>query len=138
MDDVNRIMPSALGFLIADTIIDDIVTRKKSIIGLFNSICSNHFPFRHGEMNIFVSLTDGHGEYNTTLLCARAYDERQIFSSSGKVEFMTPNTVVEINFAIRNIEFPSPGKYTFQFYCDDYLLVMRPFEIVDVKNKPQK
>ena len=123
---MNKIVPT-------DTIIDDVVTRKKSIIGLFNSICSNKFPFRHNEMNVFVSLTDGHGEYQTSLVCARASDEQPIFKSTGVVDLKTPNTVVEINFALRNVEFPTKGKYTFQFYCEDKLLVMRPFDVLNVK-----
>lgn len=134
---VQRIMPTPLAFLIADTVIDDVTTRKKSIIGLFNSICSNRFPFRHAEMNIFVSLTDGHGEYLTSLKCSRAYDEKEVFKSSGKINFRTPNTVVEINFTLRNIEFPTFGKYTFQFYCNDNLIVMRPFEVVNIENEKE-
>ena len=130
-----KTLPSPLAFLIADTIIDDITTRKKSIIGLFNSICSNRFPFRHAELNVFVSLTDGHGEYQTGLVCSRAFDEFEVFKSSGKVSFRSPNTVVEMNFTIRNIEFPTPGKYTFQFYCDNQLLLIRPFEVVDIENE---
>ncbi len=130
---MNNIMPTALAFLIADLIIDDIVTRKKSIIGLFNSICSNKFPFRHREMNVFVSLTDGHGKYDTSLVCTRASDEKTIFKSSGIVDLQSPNTVVEINFALRNMEFPTHGKYIFQFYCGDKLLVMRPFDVLNVE-----
>lgn len=134
-DPMTRPLPTSLAFLIADTIIDDVVTRKKSIIGLFNSICSNRFPFRHAELNVFVSLTDGHGEYVTDLVCSRAFDESEVFKSTGKVHFRSPNTVVEINFSLRNIEFPNPGKYTFQFYCNKQLLVIRPFEVVDVSNE---
>ncbi len=133
--ETKRVMPTALSFLIADTIIDDMITRKKSIIGLFNSICSNRFPFRHSEMNVFVSLTEGYGEYQTNLICARSFDEKQILKTSGKVNFRNPNMVVEMNFALRNVEFPSAGKYTFQFYCDGNLLILRPFEVVDMEKE---
>lgn len=134
---MTRIYPTPLAFLIADSIIDDINTRKKSIIGLFNSICSNRFPFRHPEMNIFVSLTDGHGSYQTSLVCSRSFDEKEILRTRGEVTFRTPNTVVEMNFSLRNIEFPSPGKYTFHFSCDGELLVMRPFEVVEIDKEEQ-
>jgi hypothetical protein len=133
METSSKTPPTLLAFLIADSIIDDITTRKKSIIGLFNSICSPRFPFRHSEMNLFVSLTDGHGEYNCTLICTRSEDEKEVFKTGGKVKFQTPNSVVEINFSLRNVEFPTAGKYTFQFFCDDYLLVIRPFEVVKME-----
>jgi hypothetical protein len=84
-------------------------------------------------MNVFVSLTDGHGLYESSLVCARSFDEKRIFESSGEVKFRSPNAVVEIHFALRNIAFPEPGKYTFQFYCNGSLLVMRPLEILKVK-----
>jgi len=127
-----EVFPTTLAFLIADTVIDDTNTRKKSIIGLFNSICSPRFPFRHPEMNLFISLTDGHGEYQSSLICSRSLDEKEIFKTQGNVSFGSPNAVVDIHFTLRHIEFESPGKYTFQFYCKDKLLIMRPFEVLQV------
>ena len=127
-----EVYPTPLAFLIADTVIEDVQTRKKSIIGLFNSICSPHFPFRHPEMNLFIGLTDGHGEYASSLICSRGTDEVEVFRTSGTVEFQSPNAVVEIHFTLRNIEFVQPGKYSFQFFCNDKLLILRPFEVLQV------
>lgn len=135
---VQRVLPTALAFLVSDYIIDDVNTRKKSIIGLFNNICSSRFPFRHPEMNVFISLTDGHGKYQSSLICTRSEDEQEVFKTKGEVVFNNPNTVVEINFNLRNVEFPSPGKYTFQFFCDHGLLIMRPFEVVQLKQDEKK
>ncbi len=136
MKKTDKTYPTPLAFLIADSVIDDRETRKKSIIGIFNSICSSRFPFRHAELSLFVSLTEGYGEYNSFLVCSRADDEKEIFRTNGKVNFHTPNSVVEMSFVLRNIEFPTPGKYTFQFFCEDYLLILRPFEVVPMGKTP--
>jgi hypothetical protein len=132
----NKTYPTPLAFLIADSVIDDIGTRKKSIIGIFNSICSSRFPFRHGELSLFVSLTEGYGEYDSYLVCSRASDEKEILKTHGKLKFSTPNSVVEMSFVLRNIEFPTPGKYTFQFFCEEHLLILRPFEVVSMEKNP--
>ncbi len=135
MSSTAKTFPTPLAFLIADSVIDDIGTRKKSIIGIFNSICSSRFPFRHAELSLFVSLTEGYGEYNSRLVCSRASDEKEIFKTTGKVSFRNPNSVVEMSFTLRNIEFPTPGKYTFQFFCEDHLLILRPFEVVPLESE---
>jgi hypothetical protein len=41
----DSILPRPLALVIADTVIEDTRTRKKSIIGIFNLICSTAFLF---------------------------------------------------------------------------------------------
>lgn len=129
--------PILLAFLVADTIIEDVNTKKKSLIGLFNSICATKFPFSHPEMNIFLSLTEGYGDYTVNLACARSVDEKILFKTEETIHFKSPTSVLEINFTLRNVSFPEPGKYSFQFFCNHDILAIRPFDVVSAKHRPK-
>ena len=54
--------PIGLAIVVCDQIIEDKLTGKKSLIGIFNQIGTNNFPCRHPQMCVFVSLTEGRGQ----------------------------------------------------------------------------
>ena len=59
--------PIGLAIVICDQIIEDKLTHKKSLIGIFNQIATPTFPCRHPRMAVFVSLTEGRGAYDVRL-----------------------------------------------------------------------
>ena len=62
--------PSGLAIVVCDQIIEDKATNKKSLIGIFNNIASQTFPCRHPQLSVFVSLTEGHGNYDARMRIA--------------------------------------------------------------------
>ena len=82
--------PLALSFIICDTVLEDKVTNKKSIIGIFNCINSKVFPIKHPSLNVFVSLTGGHGEYQGSLICIKDDENKKILQIEGPLKFNTP------------------------------------------------
>src|SRR5436305_596684 len=55
--------PVPMAIVICDQIIEDRLTGKKTLVGLFNSIAARSFPCTHATMSVFVSLTEGRGKY---------------------------------------------------------------------------
>lgn len=128
--------PAALAFIICDTVIEDKITNKKSLVGLFNSIEAKSFPCTHPVIHVFVSLTGGHGEYQSALACVKDDNERiKVLGLSGPIRFNNPLEVVELNFEIRGVSFPEAGIYRFQFLCNDIPIVSRKFQVVE-RGKP--
>ena len=126
----NRPLLTALGLFICDTVIEDKITNKNSLIGLFNSIHSNEFPFIHPVINVYVSLTGGHGKYQCSLSCVKADTDKPIWSSGGQISMADPLAVFEINFELRNVSFPAAGIYNFQFLCDNEPIISRKFQVL--------
>ena len=56
--------PSVQAFLVCDQVIEDSVTKKNSLIGLFTSLQAVSFPFRHSQMGLYFCLTDAAGTYH--------------------------------------------------------------------------
>ena len=129
--------PRALAFIICDTVIDDKATNKKSLIGLFNNIYANNFPCSHPVINIFLSLTKGHGDYECSLLCVKDDESQKIVQLSGPLKFNNPLSVVEAKFEIRGMVLPEPGIYRFDFLCGGVPVVSRKFKVVKLERKDQ-
>jgi len=55
--------PMGLALVVCDTIIEDKLTGKKTLVGLFDRLQTSRLPCVHPAMTVFVSLTGGRGEY---------------------------------------------------------------------------
>ena len=58
------VKPSVQAFLVCDHVIEDSVTKKKSLIGLFTHLQAVSFPFQHSQMGLYFCLTDAEGTYH--------------------------------------------------------------------------
>jgi hypothetical protein len=119
--------PKYLSMLLCDYVIVDSETANKSLIGIFNTINAAKFPVRHDRMHVFVTLTNGHGDYAASLK-VKSSSGKEILSLDGKVQMKDPLAVAELNFAIRGMLVPEPGRYFVEFRCDGELLVDRHFD----------
>ena len=128
--------PKALAFIICDTVIDDKATNKKSLIGLFSDIYANNFPCSHHVINVFLSLTEGHGDYECSLICVKDDEsQKEIVQLSGPLKFNNPLSVVEAKFEIRGLVLPEPGMYRFDFLCGEVPVVSRKFKVIKLERK---
>lgn len=128
--------PSGIAIVICDQVIEDKLTSKKSLIGIFNNIHAATFPCRHPQLSIFASLTEGRGSYAARLRIANQETDESVADMNGQIEFPDVNTVVELVFNLVGVVFPVPGLYAIEFYCDDALVLERRFHVSH--NQPPK
>jgi hypothetical protein len=129
----NQPTPIGLAIVICDLIIEDKLTSKKSLIGIFNQIGTQNFPCRHPQICVFVSLTDGRGECAARLRIIHDENDHIVAEVNGNLQFPDVNAVVELNFTLVGLVFPEPGTYSIEFYCDDALVLERRFKVTQVK-----
>jgi hypothetical protein len=125
----NACLPHVLAMVICDMVIDDRISGKKSLIGLFDAIATNVLPCSVNELHVFLALTDGYGTLKTRLRCARASSDEELFTTEQEVTFPDPLTVVEMNLGFCGCEFPEAGEYRFQLYAGQNLLCERKFHV---------
>ena len=128
--------PIGLAIVICDQIIEDKLTGKKSLIGIFNQIGTQNFPCRHPQISVFVSLTDGHGQCAARLRIVHDESDHVVAEVNGGIQFPDVHVVVELNFNLVGLVFPQPGMYSIEFYCDDALVLERRFTVTQVKPPP--
>ena len=128
--------PLGLAIIVCDQIIEDKLTHKKSLIGIFNQIASTNFPCRHPRVCIFVSLTEGRGGYTARLRLSHDATGTVVADMHGQIQFPDINAVVEFSFDLVGLQFPQPGLYSIEFYCDEMLVLERRFHVIQMK-QPQ-
>lgn len=121
--------PVGLAIIVCDQIIEDKATSKKSLIGIFNNIASPNFPCRHPQLSVFVSLTDGRGHYQAKIRIINQETEQPVTEVTGQIQLPDRNLVAELVFNFIGLEFPAPGLYAIEFYCDDALILERRFHV---------
>lgn len=132
----NKPAPTGLAIIVCDQIIEDKLTNKKSLIGIFNQIASSNFPCRHPRLCVFVSMTEGRGGYTARLSLTHDASATVVANMHGQIQFPDIHAVVELNFDLVGLQFPQPGLYSIEFYCDDTLILERRFHVIQMKQAP--
>lgn len=121
-----------LSMTICDMVIQDIKTKKKSLIGIFSQINAFKAPIQHSKLSVFMALTEGNGKYACELQCIRDDDSKLIMKAQGAIEFKDPNQVLELVFDLNGPAFPSFGHYRFEFLAEGESVISRKFNVVQV------
>ena len=122
--------PILLSINICDLIFRDEITKKVSLIGLFNTIKAGAFPAQHNLFHVYVALTNGHGQYQTTLSIIDVANDKPTMTVEGDLNFVDPLQVLEINFGLQGLRFDRAGKYAFRVTCEGEFVGERIFHIV--------
>ena len=102
----NSELVMGLALILCDTIIEDSVTGKKSLIGLFSQIHAPTLPCIHQSMNILVSVTGGQGSYPCELVCEHPELQAPVFKQKCTLNFENPFQVVDMVFQLKAVRFP--------------------------------
>lgn len=106
----NYAAPIPLALLTCDNIITDLRTRKKSLIGLFNSVGASAYPYLMREFFVFVSMTNCEGETDISIKL-QAADGDVVFNLPGKIPAQNLLESPEVIFNIQNLVIKAPGSY---------------------------
>ncbi|MCR4575207.1 MAG: hypothetical protein K5787_15720 [Lentisphaeria bacterium] len=122
-------IPMGLSLLLCDTIIQDIITGKRSLIGLFSQIHAPKLPCIHSSMMVLVSVTGGQGSYPCELICEHPELQEPVFRKNFTLNFENPFQVVDMTFNLKNIVFKLPGKYEIKVIIDGVPELIRPLMV---------
>lgn len=117
-----------LGLIICDQVMDDRISGKKSLIGMFDALSVHSLPCVVNELFVFVALTNGLGHCNISVRCVNERD-RVLFGTDTCVDFPDRKSVFEVNFGLIGCEFQELGEHRFQVFVEGELLCERSFHI---------
>lgn len=124
--------PLAQSLIICDSVMQDNRTQKSSLLGIFNSVASSHFPVQIPAICVYATLTNGQGKHQMALRCIRVDTDEEGFRAEGPINFRDPNTVVEIVFRLRNIPFLQPGLHVLELMCEGQHLIEKRFNVIHI------
>ena len=131
--------PDVISMIVCDQVITDRLTGKQSLIGMFSKIHTRGFPASHGQLCVYVALTEGHGDAELTIRIVDANDARPpIVEGRGKVRFKDPRAIANLVLQFHGLTFPQPGEYRVQIYSGGELLREARLALVQLKPRPPR
>jgi hypothetical protein len=130
---VNEQPPLVLAMVLADTVVQDLVTGKNTIQGTYHSLGAPAFPFTHPSIVVYVVLTDGYGETSMQLRLVDVDESHPpLFELETTVNFEDPFATLEVVFAQPKVVFPQPGEFRLQLFgAGEPLLERRLYVMLD-------
>lgn len=127
------VKPSVQAFLVCDQVIEDSLTKKKSLIGIFTHLQAVSFPFQHQQMGLYFCLTDAEGAYNFDIDLIYLNNEQPICRAT------LPNIVIDdrlqisdFGINIPSLIFPAPGRYEFRLRMEGSLIAQKDFNVMQL------
>jgi len=127
------VKPSVQAFLVCDQVIEDSVTKKKSLIGLFTHLQAVSFPFQHVQMGLYFCLTDAEGTYHFDIELMYLNAEQLVCRAT------LPNIAIgdrlhisDFGINIPSLVFPAPGRYEFRLCMEGRLIVQKDFNVMQL------
>jgi hypothetical protein len=128
-------IPSVLAFLLCDRTIEESVTRKKTVVGIFDRVNVHALPVAFA-FGIYARLIDAEGEYNFLLRLSRTDGEgNEHVVATVHTTGTVASRLMPIDIAVNlpPIIFDSFGRYEVQLHGDDVYLGHASLDVIRVE-----
>ncbi len=120
--------PICTSALVCEQIIQDRVTGKLALIGVFNRLAAESLPHKE-NMAVFFSLTNGRGSVEVRLQIEQD-DGEALVQIRGMHQIPSPLTILDHGVQLRNVIFKKTGRHWATVWCGEELLNRRPFDVI--------
>ena len=124
--------PIGIALILCDWIILDEATKKRSLIGLFNSVRARDFPAIIHKLCLLASITQLNGEVALRLVCQNETTGKTILSIPAQARSNDPNAVLDLAFEFDKFSFPDPGLHSFELRGDEAIILSTRCEVVKI------
>lgn len=130
-------LPLISSFLIADTAIQDRLTGKWTVVGIFDKIYGPQFPCVHPTLALYVKFADAKGRYRVKVEFRDAEDK--VVSAFERIEFEVKEHARSGDFGVTTHGLPleKPGRYQFQLYLNDEYAASAPLDVFKLDAPPK-
>ncbi len=129
MEQISTPMVNAM--LVCDSVIDEAITNKKSLMGIFENINVTEFPYVHHSLCVYVKLTQIGGKHYFRLELI----DLQNGTINAKTETPEALTIdeskdtLEFVYTLKNLRFKHAGDYEFRILVDQNLVYKKSFGV---------
>ena len=123
--------PILKAMLLCDSTLIEEGTRKRTLIGIFDSIRAAQFPTVHPAMSVYLQFREIEGIFDFTLELVDLTDEKLISKAVVK-QFKVQDRFrdCELVFNLMAVKFDHPGDYEFRIYVQDSLFGQKSFKVL--------
>lgn len=128
---MSNIIPKINAMLLCDSVITEIGTNKKSLIGIFENIYAPAFPCNHYHLSVYIKFTSAQGKYHFKLELVDISNDKII--GKGEIPGLNVSDKLgsyELAFNLMGLKFGHEGKYEFRIFADNKFLDSKIFNVV--------
>ena len=130
--------PSVQAFLVCDSVIEDSLTKKKSLIGIFTHLQAASFPFQHHQVGLYFCMTDAEGTYHFEIdLMYVNTDQLVCRASLPDIVIGDRLQIADFGINIPALLFPSPGRYEFRLRVNNRVIAQKDFNVIQLPAPPR-
>lgn len=111
--------PVPVAFLLCDQIPVDAVTKKKTIVGVFDRIWDGQFPANHSPVSIFIRVIDCEGEYPIRIEYLQVSNQAILAHMEGTVKSSDRHRYTDFVLQFPVIPLPERGEYEFRLWMSN-------------------
>lgn len=125
--------PSIQAFLVCDSVIEDSLTKKKSLIGIFTHLQAVTFPFQHHQVGLYFCLTDAEGTYHLEIdLVYVNTDQLVCRASLPDIAIQDRLQIADFGINLPALLFPAPGRYEFRLRMNGRVIAQKDFHVIQL------
>jgi hypothetical protein len=125
--------PYPLAILLCDQIIVDEISKKKTLVGIFDLIYAKQFPIIHRPLSAYVRLTDAEGKYDFRMDYVQVKTDKRLgHAEIPAVSIPDRLKAHELVMEFPPIKIPKPGDYEFRLWANNRYLGRAKFTAVEV------
>lgn len=122
--------PTVQAFLVCDQVIEDSMTKKKSLIGIFTHLQAPSFPFQHQQMGLYFCLTDAEGLYHFDIDLIYLNSEQLVCRATlPNIDIGDRLQISDFGINVPLLIFPAPGRYEFRLRMEGHLIAQKDFSV---------
>jgi len=127
------IKPSVQAFLVCAQVIEDSLTKKKSLIGIFTHLQAAVLPFQRQHMELYFCLTDAEGTYRFDIDLVCLNDDQLICRATlPNVHIQDRLQISDFGMNIPSLLFPVPRRYEFRLRMEGYVIAQKGFNVMEM------
>ncbi|ODT44261.1 MAG: hypothetical protein ABS70_05955, partial [Nitrospira sp. SCN 59-13] len=120
-------------FLVCDSVIEDSLTKKKSLIGIFTHLQAVTFPFQHHQLGLYFCLTNAEGTYHLEIdLVYVNTDQLVCRASLPDIAIHDRLQIADFGINIPALLFPAPGRYEFRLRMNGRVIAQKDFYVIQL------
>ncbi len=125
--------PTVQAFLVCDSVIEDSLTKKKCLIGIFTHLQAMTFPFHHQQLGLYFCMTDAEGTYHFDIDLVYVNTEQLVCRAAlPKIVIGDRLQISDFGINIPSLLFPAPGRYEFRLRMDGCLIAQKDFNVIQM------
>ncbi|MFW5729355.1 MAG: DUF6941 family protein [Spirochaetota bacterium] len=127
--------PVLLAILLADRVITEERTHKKTIVGTFNNFRAQQFPAAFPPWYVYVAFTNVAGEHKLLVDIQSIENDANVYSVGATFNAQEKTVQTEVSLPVLNAAFPEPGKYAVYASIDGQTVGSRILTVSHMKSQ---